>query len=122
MVTLQSSTTLPSRHLHITRGQWLSSYQTTASSRRSDKLKAWQSTDIDTLCEDAKVKSAVLGELNKISAQCGMDKWERCAAVHLVSDEWTPANGMLTEAMKLKRHAVLKKYEKQVEQLYKSIK
>ena len=71
--------------------------------------------------QSAAVKEAVVADLNKYAAQKKLEKWERIAAVYLTDDEWTPQSGLLTEAMKLKRHEIKKKYAKQIEETYKGV-
>ena len=71
--------------------------------------------------QSAAVKEAVVADLNKYAAQKKLEKWERIAAVYLTDDEWTPQSGLLTEAMKLKRHEIKKKYAKQIEETYKEV-
>ena len=44
-----------------------------------------------------------------------MEKFEVPGAVRLTADEWSPDTGMLTDAMKLKRQEVYKKYKEQYE-------
>ena len=40
--------------------------------------------------------------------------------VHICSEQWTPASGLLTEALKLKRKNIEKEFEQQIKQLYES--
>ena len=71
--------------------------------------------------QSAGVRQAVVEELGKYAAARKLEKWERIAAVYLTDDEWTPQTGMLTEAMKLKRHEIKKKYKQQIEETYKGV-
>jgi long-chain acyl-CoA synthetase len=38
--------------------------------------------------------------------------------IHLCHEPWTPASGLLTEAMKLKRKIIEKEFEKEINALY----
>ena len=67
------------------------------------------------------VRQAVVDDLGKYAAARKLEKWERIAAVYLTDDEWTPQTGMLTEAMKLKRHEIKKKYKQQIDETYKGV-
>ena len=71
--------------------------------------------------QSAGVRQAVVEELSKYAAARKLEKWERIAAVYLTDDEWSPQTGILTEAMKLKRHEIKKKYKQQIEQTYKGV-
>ena len=77
--------------------------------------------DGDNALQSAAVKQAVVAELGKYAAQRKLEKWERIAAVYLTDDEWTPQTGLLTEAMKLKRHEIKKKYKKQIDDTYQGV-
>ena len=77
-----------------------------------------QNEEIHQLCNDSRIHKAILNELNRLASEAKFEKWERIAAVHLCAEEWTPQNGFLTEAMKLKRHMINNRFEKEIEQLY----
>jgi len=76
---------------------------------------------VDELVNDPRVEKAVLSQLNSISAAQRMEKWERVAAVRLYSHPWTPDSGLLTEAMKLKRHEIAKRFKDDIDALYKNV-
>jgi len=78
-------------------------------------------SDINAMLESEAVKRAVIEELNSLAAQHKLEKWERIANVFLTHDEWSANSGLLTEAMKLKRHEIKKKYAKEIEQTYKGV-
>ncbi len=44
--------------------------------------------------------------------------YEKVKRFHLVSDDWTQANGILTPTLKIKRKVVTERYAKEIEQLY----
>jgi long-chain acyl-CoA synthetase len=60
---------------------------------------------LKTLCEDDRVKSLVLEELNSIGKKSKFKQMELLANVILDPEEWTPTNSMLTAAQKLQRSA-----------------
>lgn len=77
--------------------------------------------DMKTMCADPKLEKAVLQEMEQTAATSKMQKWEIPAAVKLYADPWTPDNGMLTDAMKLKRHEINKKFAADIEKMIKTI-
>jgi len=42
--------------------------------------------------------------------------------VYICSEEWTPQNNMLTAAMKLNRNEIIKKYRKNIDEMYEELK
>jgi long-chain acyl-CoA synthetase len=74
--------------------------------------------DFAGLCQDQKVVSAVLEGLNKIWQAARLKSIEKISAVKLFEEEWTPENGWLTAAMKLRRNEVHKKYSEEIKQIY----
>jgi long-chain acyl-CoA synthetase len=75
--------------------------------------------DIDTIVNDPAVEKLVIQSLNTIASHESFEKWERVMAVKLYSEPWTPASGLLTEAMKLKRHEVNKRFKEDIDKMYK---
>ena len=43
---------------------------------------------------------------------------EQLKRIHLVPDEWSAASGELSQTMKLKRRVIMKKYEKEIKEIY----
>jgi long-chain acyl-CoA synthetase len=79
------------------------------------------SGDINAVCADDTVKKAVQKELGKVADQNRFEKWEKVAAVRLYPEPWTPANGLLTEAMKLKRFEIQKRFKADIDEMYKGV-
>jgi len=79
------------------------------------------SSNIESLCANLHVIAAVLSQLNGIASSQKLEKWERLAAVKLYSVPWTAESGLLTEAMKLKRHEINKQFKEDIHQLYKGV-
>jgi long-chain acyl-CoA synthetase len=50
----------------------------------------------------------------------GLDQHENLAKIVVISDEWSPENGLLTPTMKLKRSSIEAKYKPRVDDWYKS--
>ncbi len=75
--------------------------------------------DPNSVCHDERVHKAVLNDLKRVGKEGGLKKFEFIADVALVNDAWTPENGMLTAAMKLKRPNLVQKYKEVLDKLYK---
>jgi len=76
---------------------------------------------VHALCSSPDIQRLVKVELDKVAQSNKMPKWEKLAAVHLCPEAWTPQSGLLTDAMKLKRHAVQAKYKDEIARLYKNV-
>ncbi|KAI6177919.1 hypothetical protein M3Y99_01975500 [Aphelenchoides fujianensis] len=72
--------------------------------------------DWKKICEDEKVVKAVAEELKKSSSK--LHKNEVPELVVLCHEPWTPANGLLTEALKLKRKNIEKEYKEAIQHAY----
>ena len=77
--------------------------------------------DINAVCADETVKKAVQKQLVQVADQNRFEKWEKVAAVSLYPDPWTPANGLLTEAMKLKRFEIQKRFKADIDKMYQGV-
>jgi len=77
--------------------------------------------DFAGLCKDPKTEKAVLEGLNKTWQSARLKSIERVYAVKLFEEEWTPENGWLTAAMKLRRNEVHKKYAEEIKQIYEKL-
>ncbi|CAJ0959555.1 unnamed protein product, partial [Mesorhabditis belari] len=69
------------------------------------------STDIATLCREDSVVKAFKKKMEEHAIKNKLHKSEIPSAIHLCEEEWTPQSGLLTEALKLKRKPIEKKYE-----------
>ena len=78
-------------------------------------------TDVEHLVNNPTIVSAVLAQLSSIASQNKFEKWEKLAAIKLYAEPWTPQAGLLTEAMKLKRHEINKQFKEDIKALYKRI-
>jgi long-chain acyl-CoA synthetase len=71
----------------------------------------------EILKSDAFVEKAQ-ASLAKTAADRGHKPFEQVKVVRFFNDEWTPENGILTAAMKLKRREIDSKYATDIEQLF----
>eukprot|EP00698_Gefionella_okellyi_P014219 TRINITY_DN393_c0_g1_i1.p1 TRINITY_DN393_c0_g1~~TRINITY_DN393_c0_g1_i1.p1 ORF type:complete len:640 (-),score=161.25 TRINITY_DN393_c0_g1_i1:53-1972(-) len=92
--------------------------------RVSGKLKEWglESASPAQICQDQRVREAVMESLTKAANDAKLQGFERMARVHLHPDEWTPENGMLTPSFKLKRHFMTQFFKPQLDALYATAK
>jgi long-chain acyl-CoA synthetase len=70
------------------------------------------------LCKDPKAEKVVLDGLNSIWSSARLKSIERISAVKLYDEEWTPENGWLTAAMKLRRNEIQKVRAEEIEAVY----
>jgi long-chain acyl-CoA synthetase len=70
------------------------------------------------LCTSDKVRAAVLVELLAVGKQSGLQGIELIQSIVLSEYEWTPQNGLVTNAQKLNRRAVVEKFRKQIDSLH----
>ncbi len=72
---------------------------------------------LELLVEDERVVSEVVQDATAACRQAKLAKFEIPRKLHLVTDEWTVENGLLTAAMKLKREALKTKYDARLTEL-----
>ena len=68
-----------------------------------------------TACSDASLRKAVKTSLDNAAAQARLTRIELIGNIRIVSDDWTPETGMLTSALKLKRQAIMTRYNGLIE-------
>ncbi|MBR5665069.1 MAG: long-chain fatty acid--CoA ligase, partial [Bacteroidales bacterium] len=68
------------------------------------------------LVNNAQVKKMVMQEVDSINDK--LAQHEQLKRIHLVPDEWSAASGELSQTMKLKRRVIMKKYEKEIKEIY----
>lgn len=66
---------------------------------------------------DERLINLVLKSLRETGLKNGLKKAEIPTKIRIVTDEWTPDNGLLTAALKLKRSLIKSKYETVIEEL-----
>lgn len=67
---------------------------------------------------DARLVDLVMKSLRETGLKNNLKKAEIPTKILLVSDEWTPDNGLLTAALKLKRSLIKAKYESVICELF----
>jgi long-chain acyl-CoA synthetase len=78
------------------------------------------SGEFETLCGDKKVEKAFMKEISEHATKCRLQRFEIPQKIKLTATVWTPAMGLLTAAFKIKRIDVQKKYQKDIEEMYKA--
>jgi len=76
--------------------------------------------DFQALCDNDKVKDMVLKSLQELGKKSRLASFEILQGLYLSAEEWTAENDMLTAAFKLKRRNIVKKYQEQIDAMYKS--
>ncbi|KAJ8660114.1 hypothetical protein O0I10_003973 [Lichtheimia ornata] len=73
------------------------------------------SKDLEDICNDDKVKKAVLKSLLATGKEASLKPAEMLFDIHLCHEEWTIESGLLTAAQKLKRQDINKKFKEQLD-------
>ncbi|KAH0267600.1 putative AMP-binding enzyme, partial [Aureobasidium melanogenum] len=74
--------------------------------------------DYTQLCGRPKVQSAVCKMLQGVGKQHGLQGIEMIQGVVLSDEEWTPQTGLVTNAQKLNRKALIERFNKAIEKVY----
>jgi len=77
-----------------------------------------KSTDFETLRTNKEVCDEFLKKIQEHSVKNKLEKFEVVGKVYLCEEIWSVHNGMLTEALKLKRKPIEKFYEEELKKLY----
>lgn len=72
----------------------------------------------EELCNNPKVEAAVLKELAEHAKKCRLERFEIPAKIKLCADVWSPNNGLLTAAFKIKRKQVQDRYKSEIAKIY----
>ncbi|RXH95733.1 hypothetical protein DVH24_008233 [Malus domestica] len=80
------------------------------------------SGDFKSLCENAKVKEYILGELNKIAKEKKLKGFEVIKGVHLDPEPFDMERDLITPTYKKKRPQLLKYYKDLIDNIYKNAK
>jgi long-chain acyl-CoA synthetase len=89
-----------------------------------DAVKEWCSrkgleyTTREEMVKNRRVIDKIQHELDRYNE--GFGHWEQVKKFVLIPDEWSIATGEMTPKLSLKRKVILKKYEKLVEEIYKT--
>ncbi|XP_054160073.1 long-chain-fatty-acid--CoA ligase 4-like [Oppia nitens] len=80
-------------------------------------LKLSHLSDVD-LCTNSAIVDAVHRDIIESGREYKLNKREIPVKIMICSEEWTPDNGMLTAAMKLKRLKITTRYAKDIETMF----
>ena len=72
----------------------------------------------EQMCNDRDVTGAVFREIVNHSKKLKLEKFEIPGAVTVVKEVWTPDNGFLTSAMKIKRKPIQDFYQSDINRMY----
>jgi long-chain acyl-CoA synthetase len=74
--------------------------------------------EYEQICKDMDITGAVLREIVNHSRKLKLEKFEIPGAVTIVKEVWTPDNGFLTSAMKIKRKPIQDFYQSDINRMY----
>eukprot|EP00090_Calanus_glacialis_P001394 TRINITY_DN10994_c0_g1_i1.p1 TRINITY_DN10994_c0_g1~~TRINITY_DN10994_c0_g1_i1.p1 ORF type:complete len:726 (-),score=259.31 TRINITY_DN10994_c0_g1_i1:181-2358(-) len=79
--------------------------------------------DLDLLeaINDREVKKTVVAQLKEYGIKNGLKNFEIPARVLIVMDEWTPDNGLVTAAFKIRRKFIYDEYKKEIDNTYNTV-
>lgn len=75
---------------------------------------------VNDLYDNRDIVQYVVNQIRKHGQNARLSKHEIPQKVMLCSEEWTPDNGLLTAAMKVKRKNISDKYQKQIDLMYET--
>ncbi|RDA88037.1 hypothetical protein CP532_5321 [Ophiocordyceps camponoti-leonardi (nom. inval.)] len=70
--------------------------------------------------QDAKVRSAVLKDLQATGKKAGLTSLETIVGVVITDEEWTPASGLVTATQKLNRKVIRERFKKEIDACLKN--
>lgn len=74
--------------------------------------------EFEDLCTNPDINKAVLKALNDQAKKSALQRFEIPEKIALCSDVWSPNNGLLTAAFKIKRRELQLKYQDEINKLY----
>jgi long-chain acyl-CoA synthetase len=83
------------------------------------ELSGSSTSHVSDIVQNADVAKKVLQDMSSAAQKHGVNKNEIPTHIKLLSDPWTADTGLVTEAMKLKRNPIEKKFSKELDALYK---
>ena len=72
----------------------------------------------EELCENPLVVETILKDITESGLQYRLNRREIPLKVRVCPEEWSPDNGMLTAAMKLKRVNIVNKYKSEIYEMF----
>jgi len=82
------------------------------------KEKKLENLNFEQLCANKEINSVVLQACIAQANKADFKPAELLAAISLVPDEWTPQNGLVTAAHKIKRKDLQQKYQAEIDHMY----
>lgn len=76
------------------------------------------SGELEELCANKEVEKAVLKALHEQAKKSALQRFEIPEKIALCSDVWSPNNGLLTAAFKIKRRELQLKYQEEITKMY----
>lgn len=74
--------------------------------------------EFEELCEDEKIQEEVLKELADTGRKAKLEKFEVPAKLKLCKETWTPDEGLVTDAYKLKRKNIEERFKPSLQRMY----
>ena len=74
--------------------------------------------NFEDLCENRLIVEKVHKEINEMGIQYKLNRRELPLKIKICPKEWTPDNGMLTAALKLKRYNIFNEYKKEIDNMF----
>ncbi|XP_072559777.1 long-chain-fatty-acid--CoA ligase 5 isoform X1 [Paramormyrops kingsleyae] len=76
---------------------------------------------LEELCQNQKLKKAILSDLVKLGKEAGLKSFEQVKELHLHPEPFSIQNGLLTPTLKAKRAELTKFFKSQIDSLYANI-
>ncbi|ELP84559.1 long-chain-fatty-acid--CoA ligase, putative [Entamoeba invadens IP1] len=73
---------------------------------------------IDAVIQDRSECDKIKHLIEKDVSKCGLNERQKVKHFKFIDDEWTPENGMLTAALKMKRSAIEKRYKTEIDTMF----
>ncbi|KAG0056521.1 hypothetical protein BGZ83_004544 [Gryganskiella cystojenkinii] len=92
-----------------------------------DELKVWATANglgdktFEEQCADPRVKAMLLKDLSLFGRESDLKGFEILKNIHVVSEQFSIENDLLTPTFKLKRHQAKEKYSVEIDQMYAEI-
>jgi len=76
---------------------------------------------VQELCRDANLCKAVLKAIQQHATSSSLERVEIPQSVKLCPDPWTPDSGLITDTYKIKRKAIENAFQRDIKQMYSSV-
>lgn len=92
-----------------------------------DALKSWaasanlEARDRRSICKDPKTREWLLSEITRTGKEGKLKGFQLVKAVYVESEQWTVEDELMTPSFKLKRPQLQKKYQDEIDIMYKSV-